>query len=815
MSENPRPESISRFKKHRFLLDMSEDRFRDEVVRPLFIRQGLTDGRDLCGPFEKGKDAVFVSTDKLGIDDVYVLQTKKGNINLSRNVDVNLVEAVTQLKTASQTKVAFIKTKKKQLPAKVILCVSGKVNDAARDHICQEISDPRLVFLDSDELIPKIDELFPELWLGIDADIAPYFRKMKKMIESSDDTLAMADLLPGNSQAGVATDQGFVMLQLYRMTLKLEKHKGQISKVPHLEQLPITGLLKKKQRLFVIFGSAGSGKSTSLKRLAYLLANRGLKFASSEKPKIPILLRATDIAGNLDRSLVELCDAECRRLTGLSSGSFSTDDLTGGRVAIFIDALDELPGDDARVSVLTLVRQFHLNYPDCIVIVTSRDHSSVQSLAALNDFDKYNLSPIDYKQAQQIIKTMQKGKSLPSEKSQELVRRLEEVHGMELNPLLVTVFAATSEYSRQDIPANITELFKKFTEMMLGRWDATKGFKYQYHAPLKDFILTKVAFAMHKEKMTSIDLGNFDHILKTELENRGHNADTEQLRDELINRSGLFIRVNDTIEFRHLMMQEFFAGRGIPSTDYLHTVITDPWWRRAIVFYFGEHPDGAAALRSAMASLQGRTTEDNYNSALTLGLALQACYLVEVKDKVDIYRWVVDGMANAKDEFLAAGDSEGRTPITRFLFYYLFGRDSVALSVLESRVDDILDTWNGTDIPEDYRDIRVFWILTGLIESGAMNDVERLIKTFKPSDPRLLLGIHLGCHLTQHVRVSTKQQSDSAKRICDTLSSRIDHLRTQLLDEMKAELLEVRQGAIKTVEARPLPNEADGQDAAG
>lgn len=802
MSEVPKSDVISRLKKYRFLLGMSEEQFRDEVVRPLFLRQGLTDGRDTCGPSEKGKDAVFVTTDRLGIEDAYVVQTKKGNINLSRKVHENLIEAVTQLKTASQTKVAFTKTRKKQLPAKVILCVSGKMNDAAREHIVQEIHDPRLIFLDSDELIPKIDELFPELWLGIDANVAPYFRRVKQIIESSDETLAMADLLPRDSQAAVATDDGFVMLQLYRMTLKLKKERGQITKVPQLEQMPVTGLLKKRKPLFVIFGSAGAGKSTSLKRLAYVLATRGLKFESSEKPAIPIVLRAADIFGNADRSLAEICDAECRRITGSSRASFSTQDLAAGRVYLLIDALDELPDDESRISVVSAIKEFHVNYPDCKVILTSRDHHSVQSLDALKSFEAYNLSPINYKQAQQIITSLQKGKNLRAEKSHEVVRRLEEVHGMELNPLLVTVFAATSEYSRQDIPANITELFKKFTEMMLGRWDATKGFSHQYHAPLKDFILTKLAFEMHKDRMTGIDLEHFDRLLSGELLSRGHEADTEQLRDEILNRSGLFIVVGRNIEFRHLMMQEFFAGRGIPSTDYLHTIIADPWWRRAIVFYFGDRSADSSALKSAIAGLAGRSIEESYNAALTLGLALQACYLVEVKDKIDIYKWVVDSVSVAKDEFLTAEASQRSFPIRTFVFYYLYGRDSVALSVLESRVQEILDKWSDSEFTQDEKDLRTFWVVSGLIECGALAAAERLLKNFRPSDPRLLLGIHLGCYLTENIRICTKQQSDSAKRICEFLASRIDHLRAELLGEMKTELLEVRQGAIKIIESR-------------
>ncbi len=80
VSHTLKAETISRFKKERFLLSMSEDKFRDEVVRPLFLRQGLKDGRDLCGPFEKGKDAVFVAEDQLGMKDVWTAPLKLDEI---------------------------------------------------------------------------------------------------------------------------------------------------------------------------------------------------------------------------------------------------------------------------------------------------------------------------------------------------------------------------------------------------------------------------------------------------------------------------------------------------------------------------------------------------------------------------------------------------------------------------------------------------------------------------------------------------------------------------------------------------------------
>jgi hypothetical protein len=46
------------------------------------LRSGYSDGRDLCGPSEHGKDTVFSIEDNLGLLTIIAVQTKKGNLNL-------------------------------------------------------------------------------------------------------------------------------------------------------------------------------------------------------------------------------------------------------------------------------------------------------------------------------------------------------------------------------------------------------------------------------------------------------------------------------------------------------------------------------------------------------------------------------------------------------------------------------------------------------------------------------------------------------------------------------------------------------------
>jgi hypothetical protein len=792
------PETISRFKKERYLLSLLEDNFRDEVVRPLFLRKGLKDGRDLCGKTEEGKDTIFLRDNPLGITDLYSIQTKRGNINLSKDASANVIEAITQLKTALRTRVNITLLKKKLFPTYVLLITNGRINDRARAYISDEIKDPRILFMDRDDLIPELDEHFPEFWLGIDATKFPYLKVLKNALSTSSESIGLSDIINEQS-TNVVSDETFVDLKLTRINPKLRKVRGTFEKIPDFEQIPINGVLSRKESLFIILGEAGSGKSTSLRRIAYLTCERSLTADNEDNIVIPILLRANDVYTSSDKNLLDITINETIRISPDSKPCFTPEDLKKGRALILIDALDEVGDNEKRNVVLKLIKNFHSINPKCKILLTSRDYSYIQELSDLREYRRYRVSSIDWKQADKIIKRLQSGKTLPRESSKELLRRLQEVHGIELNPLLVTVFVATSDYSKTDIPANITELFKKYTEMMLGRWDSSKGLAHQFHAPLKDFLMQKIGFEMHRRKSTSISLDECTRILKHELESRGHKkADIRQLIDEMLNRSGLFRQLGETIEFRHLLIQEFYAGRAINSVDYLQSVVSDDWWQRAIVFYFGEHPDDYVAIDALTSSIGARTAKESFQASLTIGIALQACYLLRTKNKVSVLKWVIQQLTASQKGILDEGRPD--IPLTAFIHYYIFGRDAVACSVLCDNIDEIKEAWEPKLFSSDENEMFEFWCIVGLIECGAMLEAEKRLRKFRPNDRRLLLAIHLGCFLVSNLRVSTKEQKKLAEKMMQHINSKITDLKDKLLTEVRSELIEIQKGNIKQLE---------------
>ena len=802
----PDPKTISRFRKERYLRSMSEDEFRDTVVRPLFLRLGYGDGRDLCGPAEAGKDAIFTEVDRFDVTTVIAVQTKKGNLNLSSTASQNLIVAVTQLNTALQTSITLLSAKLRVRPQRAYLCVSGRINDAAREYILQQVSTPNITFLDTDELIPKIDAEIPEVWLGINLDLIPYFDGIRTLVEGGS-AEEVAEF--GHGATGVfsiaASDAKFVSLSVNRPVIRTRKQHGNITKYTDIEEFPLASLIRRKERRILILGEAGSGKSTGLLRLAYLMAQAGISEGGAYT--IPILIRSLDVHGSGPASLADHCHSGCRRLSRRETSCFSAEDLVAGRVVILLDSLDELPTDDARSRVLTLVEQMLVAYPEVQVIATSRPYAS--HLPELNHYQEYRISPISWAQAKKILKIVKAHDRLTESQSQELLRKLDKIHGVALNPLLVTVFAATTDFSKQDIPANITELFKKFTELMLGRWDEAKGLRQQYQAPLKDFVLAKLGYYMHSQNRTSLDRREAEKIVRQELAVRGHEGDGSGLLAEIFERSGLFRIVENNVEFSHLLLQEFFAGRGIESIDQVKTAIGDEWWKRALVFYFGENPQRIDVLQESMKTAKLAPGQSLVTASTTVGLALQACYLSPVSAKLEVWRWVVSTLAEGMDTYIASISEVHHHRIIGFVQYYLYSRDSTALSNLSAHIPELTE-WAKEDDSSTVltdRDRLMFWLISGLIEAGEIESADTLAKQFRPRDLRLALGLHMGSHFTALIRPVDGQGRRVAKSMSRRLEESISGLRTELTKELDSLLLELRNGRPTAIDHDVVPDE--------
>ena len=410
------------------------------------------------------------------------------------------------------------------------------------------------------------------------------------------------------------------------------------------------------------------------------------------------------------------------------------------------------------------------------------------------------MAPIGFKEATQIVKNLGKAKLLQTERSKEIMRQLENIHGFDLNPLVVTVFAASADSSRKDIPSNITELFAKFTELMLGRWDTQKGLSQQYEAKLKSLLLQKIAYHMHAERLVRLPSAEFRSIIERELEELGHKEPKiDVLLDEILNRSALLREVDGQTEFRHLLIQEFFAGQAIPQ-DLVFTYSKEEWWRRAVVFYFGSNPDNESGVRALCRDDVVHEPGELFNLGVTLGLSAQACYFVKLHAKTELIHWCIRSLASAGCPLLE-NSQQIQYPVHAFLFAYLVARDAVAADCTEALAQQ---NPNLALTGELAAQLEEFWLIVGLMESGHLREAFERIKKFKPSQPLPLLSLHLGAFLIQHIRSGTKAQKQLGKQIAEHLLPEVRPSITKYLKEFKSKLIEIQKGEVK---ALPLESE--------
>ncbi len=780
---NMRYTHISRLAKERYLKKLSEDEFRDKVVRPLFLRLGFTDGRDLCGPTEFGRDAIFSTRDEFGARRLVGVQTKKGSLNLASQAKDSLISAETQLNTALKVAYRMIDTKHNEFLSAIYLCTSGAVNEAARAHINDQLQDSRVRFLDANDLISSVDENFPELWLGIESDLTPYLKAIAKAHFGDEQRLAQLPLLLPDA----FTEDRYVDLRISRQTPRLRRVRGKVEQVPRFEDRPATSLARPKSNLTLLCGDPGSGKSTVMKRIAVMTVTRALENDLRDST-IPVFIRATDLARESSIHLLPYAEELSRKISGGNRSAFSKEDIDDGKLLILIDALDEVASDSARQAIVTAAREFATECTKCSVVLTSRPYSFLSSLPGVEYFERWDMSSLGWKSACDVLDRALTQKKISPSVKKETLRKIHSLHGIELSPLMVTVFATAVSFDATDIPANITELFKKFTELALGRWDASKGLGEQFQAPLKDFALCKLAFEMHVERKTRVSRSAAMTVMSRALAERGHESSDESLLKESIDRSGLFRIDGEDIEFRHHLFQEFFAGRGVEKNTNLAQLASDSWWRRPLVFYFGQRPDSVDELIQLMSDARLLERPAASEVALTTGLALQACYLGLVTQKIEVWKACAEELARAS---LAVRNHPElkEHPILSSIMQVLEAKDSVALSHLIDHYEAVAH-WCDNHAEPDMREKLLFWLVTALMEHTNVSPVVEFLRTKKITDPLLLIGLDIQAHVCVNVKAVDTTTKSLATEVLKLTEHTVAHLREKLLAELKSLNLE-------------------------
>lgn len=385
--------------------------------------------------------------------------------------------------------------------------------------------------------------------------------------------------------------------------LQAEMEEGyQISAAPRVEA---TQLFKQNSKLLV-WGAAGSGKSTSLRFLAMRLS---AKATEQENPIVPVFITLNEFSRNSQNlSLVgEIANEFAQgKLTEEQASSFARTLLTNGRLAILLDGLDEIPlailGDVQR-EIDQIVKQ----YPNNGFVLTCRYGASDYVPPS---FKEVEMADFEKDQVKTFVSNWfsQSQESNITEQFLEHLNDNPQIRELTKNPLMLTMLC--SIYSDgYEFPKDKSSLFEDATDLYLRKWDSFRRIKrddvYQgkLSRPRRRDLFYLIAF----EGMTGAEDSKFfwkrpqlERIIRDfirnlpDVEEDTLDADTQAILNALESQHSLLTRsAHNTYTFSYRSFQEYFTAMKaidvigtdeLKLKDFLSRYAQRPDWRQTLLF---------------------------------------------------------------------------------------------------------------------------------------------------------------------------------------------------------------------------------------
>lgn len=223
----------------------------------------------------------------------------------------------------------------------------------------------------------------------------------------------------------------------------------------------------------VILGDPGSGKSTSLKYLAYdICTNRAThrQFSSF----VPIFIKASEYANDYSdtrRSLSEYI------IGNTQYGTLFSKYLENNSLVILFDGLDEINNTHQRHIIVDKLNSFIAQYPNIKIVVSSRIVGYNETRLS-GDFCHFEVDKFSDKQIQTFLNNWfsaiysdddtQKA-SDDAEALFNSIKQNDSVYRLACNPLLVTIIALIYKKGRK-LPEKRASLYDYATSTLLDNW---------------------------------------------------------------------------------------------------------------------------------------------------------------------------------------------------------------------------------------------------------------------------------------------------------------------------------------------------------
>ena len=686
------------------------------------------------GPNEMGADFILYRSDQ-----ALMRTTCIGVVVKADSIRQNTTEVERQIKEC------FIPRKGldgAEVQIREVWVVSSQdITKNARDVISKLYSDRKVEFIAAQDLAGLIDRFAPDAFVTTSPALQQYAESALALLEAEDQRSL---LVPG-------IEAFYVEPRIVRRNFDGYGNPKSFRALQSLDEL--CGILRGSQ-LSIIQAGAGGGKS----RLARELARRFFEQSDfSDGKVVPDVAHAKSFLDDPEAAMIQV-------ITRVRQ-----DTRTEAEALLFLDGFDELDLDDKQRADLVdrLIRCACEQHAHLVLLSRPFDEVSVLG-GRLHSLDVFQIEPLKGTRALTFLSKVAGQLDAHSRLVHDL-NKSSLLKALDGTPIAYILLGRLIAENQQDLPSNLTELFQKYSELVLGRWEIAKGLRSQKEYEVLVEALVWLSVYMMDNELNELGRVELEEWISSYCGERGINIDVSELVDRACNRNSVLYLRSDVgaLGFRHRAFCEFFYARQLSRKRSLElgADVFSPYWLNSYYFLAGLQRD-CPDLIISMADLPLPEERDRLMRVLNFGNLLLAGYLTPTK----ICKYALKKVAlEAADIFLEVRHPKNISPLSELptlqmlcfivtSFHTQYGYRHF-LSALEEAVFEV-----EADGLSEQAAVALFLLDTAYKEAGGELRFDQLIEKF-------------GEALPLAIKLAIGHEADRMKVVSDRMKKLEKHLR--------------------------------------